>query len=68
MFSMTISSMLMALRFVPARPLSACGRLLVSTAAATTTTVASMAPMPAVAEQVHTDEQDEKHHPNPVLR
>jgi hypothetical protein len=25
-------------------------------------------PMAAVAEQMHTDEQDEKHNPNPVLR
>jgi hypothetical protein len=47
--------MLMALRFVLARLFSARRPLLVP---------AAVAP---VAEQMHADEQDEKHNPNPVL-
>jgi hypothetical protein len=54
--------MLMALRFVLARLFSARAPLIV---AAATTAVTSMA---AVAKQMHADEQDEKHNPNPVLR
>jgi len=57
--------MLMALRFVLTRLFSAPGLLLVS---ATTAAVATMASMPAVAEQMHADKQDENHNPYPVLR
>ncbi|MEQ1718912.1 MAG: hypothetical protein ABL907_23495 [Hyphomicrobium sp.] len=58
--------MLMALRFVLARLFSARGRPFVS-AAATTTAVATVTAMPAVAEQMHADERYKKQHPNPVL-
>jgi hypothetical protein len=60
--------MLMALRFILARLFSARGPLLVPAAAAAVTPMATAPTMPAVAEQMHPDEQDEKHHPNPVLR
>jgi len=51
--------MLMALRFILARRFSARRPLIVT---------APTAAVATVAEQVHADEQDEKHDPNPVLR
>jgi hypothetical protein len=54
--------MLVALRFVLARFFTARWPLIV---AAATTAVATM---PAMAEQMHPDEQDENHNPHPVLR
>jgi hypothetical protein len=63
--------MLMALRFVLARLFSARGPLIVAAATTATTAVTAMAAVAAVAavaKQMHADEQDEKHNPNPVLR
>jgi len=60
--------MLMALRFVLAWLFSARGRLLVSAAATAAVPAMSTPPMAAVTEQMHADEQHEKHHPYPVLR
>jgi hypothetical protein len=52
----------MALRFVLAWLLSTRMPLLVPA------TTAPVATVPAMADQMHPDEQDEKHDPNPVLR
>ena len=56
--------MLMALRFILARLCSVCGFLIVPAA----TTVITTAAMPAMAEKMHADKQDDKYNPYPVLR
>jgi len=56
---------LMALRPVFARLLSACGSLIFT---ATTATVPAMSAVTTVAEQMHPDERREHQHPHPVLR
>jgi len=60
--------MVMALRPLPARLFSARGFLLVPAAPMAAVPAMAAAPMAAVAEQMHANEQNEKHHPNPVLR